>query len=790
MIACDDLIGPGWSRYDVPRKDGSNRVDRYFLSPAGPNQVKLRSVSSARQHHQANSGVLSASFKSGNDGGNSTTNDFDRLNDPCDDTSGSDDDVKNDDVRLHRGSIRECKRVSRTRSQVLEESDSDDNDVNSDGGGALVQDVAANVGKLATSFYSEGMSKTSDHDESDCDDESSVMSDSSDNTDILYDYSPALKPTEAAFTSTYERRCREFYYSNNLMELSSGHSIGVLETLVTLFVEEGSSDFDTLRRILKYLRKQMKSRSTESGVPLTLSQKVVMSDLMASYLGGKVSSARTVRWNIFVLCALSKLFNRTLMVLSPPSIGDSSVRILSISPTRYSDYRFEGGSEFFPTGESELDSDEDAFGEQSAAQRNAVDPLMFRSAVNFTSLKVTGYFPVRSVPDLFDSDLDEESSSITKGANRGSSTVNHVGIAGSSSSSGYDGIGVPKSVVPVAADVGGKQGRGLFVTPQKRRHHDADIILPPGKVRVNPYLKVDSKKISNADSLLPSKPGSKSASVHDNVSGSGWGSSPLVKESLQKKQINSRSRVVFELTSGITDLRTGEKVHIGILSNIGNALWYFKAESLNPSFKLWFKVQGFNAADCNPALCYSTWDDKFIRGTHHGENKLQRRGRSTNGSVPYPVSKPSCEFRSNPNGFPLEVLSKKFESTFRSMCDDGSVLASYLFNNLEENASGMVNNFLAGNYKKGIEKGNPYKNEDELKDMFRVDIEDTFKYGFARIVYNNHFDKHFCDFTIQQFLISLGYNSFDDISEDERSSIYKKGTFPEWDAISEEPISG
>ena len=279
MIACDDLIGPGWSRYDVPRKDGSNRVDSYFLSPAGPNQVKLRSISSARQHHQANSSVtvddLSSSIKSVNDAGNSNTSKFARLNDPYNDTSGSDDDVKNDDLRVH--SVRKCRRVQRTRSQVLE--DSDANDGNSDDGGSYEQDVAANAnaGKLANSVYSEDMPKQSDHEESE--DESSVMSDSSDNTDILYDYSPAEIPTEDAFASTYERRCREFYYDNNLMELSDNHSTGVLETLVTLFAEEGSSDFDSLKRILKYLRKQMKTRNTASGVPLTLSQKLALSDL-------------------------------------------------------------------------------------------------------------------------------------------------------------------------------------------------------------------------------------------------------------------------------------------------------------------------------------------------------------------------------------------------------------------------------------------------------------------------------------------------------------------------------
>eukprot|EP00975_Prorocentrum_lima_P059551 12485682-Prorocentrum_lima.AAC.1 len=80
---------------------------------------------------------------------------------------------------------------------------------------------------------------------------------------------------------------------------------------------------------------------------------------------------------------------------------------------------------------------------------------MFRAAVNFESLKISGYVPVRSVTDLLDSDLDEESTSNTSGLNRMSSTVKHVGIAGSSSSRGHDGIGVLKAV---AADHGSRQG--------------------------------------------------------------------------------------------------------------------------------------------------------------------------------------------------------------------------------------------------------------------------------------------------------------------------------------------
>ena len=123
------------------------------------------------------------------------------------------------------------------------------------------------------------------------------------------------------------------------------------------------------------------------------------------------------------------------------------------------------------------------------------------------------------------------------------------------------------------------------------------------------------------------------------------------------------------------------------------------------------------------------------------------------------------------------------------MCSDGSVLAAYLYNSLEESGSGMLNMFLDGKFKKGADKNVPYKSASELKGLFTKDIEETFKNGFARVEVKNHFDKHFCDFTIQQFLISLGYHSFDELKEEERSLIYKCGRFPVWDEITEEPIS-
>ena len=124
------------------------------------------------------------------------------------------------------------------------------------------------------------------------------------------------------------------------------------------------------------------------------------------------------------------------------------------------------------------------------------------------------------------------------------------------------------------------------------------------------------------------------------------------------------------------------------------------------------------------------------------------------------------------------------------MTSDGTVLASMLFNHISENSPQMASNFLNGVYRKGADANKPYANEEELKKFFKEDIEATFKFGFAKVVTGNYYNKHLCDFTIQQFLISLGYNSFDELDEASRSALYKDGVLPVWDEIVEEPISG
>ena len=87
-------------------------------------------------------------------------------------------------------------------------------------------------------------------------------------------------------------------------------------------------------------------------------------------------------------------------------------------------------------------------------------------------------------------------------------------------------------------------------------------------------------------------------------------------------------------------------------------------------------------------------------------------------------------------------------------------------------------------------KNKPYKNDNELKLDIKKDFEETFSKGFGKVNKYFHLDKHFCDYNIKAHLMSLGYNSFEDVNKNQQEYIYRSGNFPVWDDIVEEPISG
>jgi len=755
-------------KYQVTRKDGSGRVDNYFLSPSvpGQDQVKKRSLSSARKYH--NDVIMIATLgqplkdSKSNDIKNESLSPENAVDDCGDDVSNGDDDCDVDEASLQLN-IRKSNPRSRSLFPDAKEQGSEEDDSHSD--------YSSSDGSI---------NSNSDSDSNLDEDDASVTP-----SIVRYSYHPAKEPSKLAHENTYNRRLHEFFLENGLAELSTEGPLGIIECLVSIFAvtEPDSNEFNSVKRFIKFLRKEKSKRTTRSGTKLTFMQKLDLTELIGCYVSGKQLSQRSVRWNISLLGAISKLVNRSFMVLSPPELGESAIGVLNISPWVFADFSFEQGPEHFPRMNTEnlllypkddidIESNsKDKHSKSLSANSASADALIVRACIDFDTNNVTGFIavlpdPVDNDHGLVDTDDEDEVSSNFKTAY--SSILPAKRTAG-----GNDSLGLSTS----------NQG-DVFETPnQKKRIANAShFSLPPVKNGLNPYKKSDV-------SLQKVEPQHQMQEVQNDEGG--WGSSPLVLASLKKTKplsTNRNNTVVFELTHGITDLKTGEKVHLGQFSSHGNLLWYFKADPLNPSFSLWFQVKGPKAIDGTPAACYSTWHDTFIRRTHHGENKYQRRGRVINNNAPYPVNRPCCSFRINPSGFSIEVLANKFESTFRSMCSDGRVLAEYLFSHLEEKSTAMLNSFLEGRFRRGDDKNSPYKDSGQLKDMFRRDIEDTFKNGFTRIEFKNHFDKHYCDYTIKEFLISLGYNSFEELKEDERPLIYKSGSFPKWDDIKEEPI--
>lgn len=616
----------------------------------------------------------------------------------------------------------------------------------------------------------------------------------------IYSSYPSKHHNSRTCNLCFMRRRNEFYAENGLSELNPGETFGIIECLARLYevAEPNIPKFHSSGYLLRHIRKEMKKSPSKSasGTPLTLSQKHCLNQLIGAYVDGKQYGARTVRWNVSVLCALSKLLNQEIIVVSPPLVNQSSVGLLCLTPTQYYDYRFRSGANVFPTNdEEEIETEYESDGMPLELPHKFHVPMaspgkllengkcfIVRAVMDFDSDRIIGYSAVANKVDdygLSDTDSDDNTNVIPSSA----STFGH-----------------------------GKQARGdevindPYLTPQTKKQKNDNIgaAVPPAKASAtaarlaNPYAKLELTSGKSVSHVVTTQEGFKdnNGSIVSSGTKGGWGDSPLVMEHLNKKNssshqptIKSRSQVVLEFTNGITDRSTGEKVYLAMLSSTPGELWYLKGNIFNDSFHLFFEAGGPTTPLKQPASCYQTWKDVFIRRSWHGENKYQRKGRIQNGQAPYPVSRAICEFRCNPSGFPIDVLLKKFESDFRSMCSDGRVCAAYLFNHLEESGSGLLNMFLEGKFRKGNEKNVPYKNENEVKDLFARDIENGFKHGFSRVVMNNFFDKHYCDFTIQQFLISLGYHSFEELKDEERSLLYKCGRFPVWEDISEEPIS-
>lgn len=270
----------------------------------------------------------------------------------------------------------------------------------------------------------------------------------------------------------------------------------------------------------------------------------------------------------------------------------------------------------------------------------------------------------------------------------------------------------------------------------------------------------------------------------------GWSSSILqmITESPSTSSSNStRSPVTIEVTLPITDKKTNELVYIILFSNLGRKGWYFRGQPISAAFEKFFS--GSNGI---PASVYSSFTETFIRGVSHGPNVYQRRKSKSNdnGSLPYPTTKLMAVLRLNKMGYGLEIYLKKFEDSIRRMMSNGIVPAHYLLELFRNDIPGLYNGFMSGAYRAGDKKNKAYASEAELKSDMKCDFEETFRNGFGRVTKDCHLDKFLCDYEIKAHLLSLGYNSFESVHDDEMSHIYRSGNFPAWNQIEQEPISG
>jgi len=285
---------------------------------------------------------------------------------------------------------------------------------------------------------------------------------------------------------------------------------------------------------------------------------------------------------------------------------------------------------------------------------------------------------------------------------------------------------------------------------------------------------------------------SDSVGAEADANDSGWPADieTFIKESPLRNKISSASPVSVEVSYPIRCKNTGFDAHLIVFTNLGRHGWHFRGKPISDCFDAYLNI-GNNSNGQLPSV-YTSFQDTFVRAVYYGPNVFARRKQKNNdnNSMAYPTTKIMTLMLTNPNGYGFDMEFNKFHDTMRRMMSKGTVAAYCHVDYLNREASGLMNGFLAGNFRNGAMKNKPYKNDNELKLDIKKDFEETFSKGFGKVNKYFHLDKHFCDYNIKAHLMSLGYNSFEDVNKNQQEYIYRNGNFPVWDDIVEEPISG
>lgn len=246
----------------------------------------------------------------------------------------------------------------------------------------------------------------------------------------------------------------------------------------------------------------------------------------------------------------------------------------------------------------------------------------------------------------------------------------------------------------------------------------------------------------------------------------------------------SKAVITVEVSHPISDRKTNEDVHLIIFSSSGMLSWFIKPEAVKMCAEVYL-TQGLGG---EVASVYRDFTETPIRKIPYGPNVLHRRNSrpNDNGNLPYPTMKMITWLRVNKKGFGVDLCVKNFGQTLQAIFADCKPAAYILNDYLSENAITLYDRFVQGLYRPAPEKKEPYENTEQLLEFFEMALEKTFKFGFKRIVTGISLDKFLPDFEIKNFLVSLGYTSFEDVPEDEKRAIYRSTNFPIWESIEQE----
>lgn len=240
-----------------------------------------------------------------------------------------------------------------------------------------------------------------------------------------------------------------------------------------------------------------------------------------------------------------------------------------------------------------------------------------------------------------------------------------------------------------------------------------------------------------------------------------------------------------EVSATFTDISGEYNFNLVFISG-GADLWIMKGAVLSQTALSMLS----NAVSGKIADVFVNWVEVFYRAVPSGQNTHHRRAPKLGDTrLPYPSSRLMSTMKNPVCGFSVENCIKHLESQWKAMSTRSDIPAHLLNEHLKAEIPILHTKFMEGSYRRDGQKNTPYKNETELKKFFEEAFQRQFKYGFSRVVYDIPLDKFLLDSEIKKFLLSLGYNSFDEVNDHQKQKIYLSGNFPQWDSIVEEPIN-